>query len=496
MEWGYGAAMLSRAEPRVRPRAPRAFDDLAEDYDFTGMRVEGRLPHELAGTLYATGPSARQQFGEAYTHWFDGDGAVSAVRLADGAAHAAVRMLDTPGLQHERRAGRMLYGGYHRSFDWPLFGRAPWKRGKNTGNTAMLAWQDRLYALWEAGHPIEVDPETLETLPTLSKGAASGPLGAVRMGFAAHPHRVPARRTTFGFGVTVGARTVIDLYALPDAGGARRIGSVPLAPVTMVHDVAVTRNHLVFLISPLRLKLFHAVFGLGGFDDNLVWEPERGTEVVVVPLDDPALQTRFRCEPFYQWHFANAYEEGDELVFDFARYPDFGTNEWLRRVYVGEPLFACWGHLCRARVRPAEESIRFETRWHHPCDFPTTDPRRAGERHRYVWCGAHRDVDATLRGLQDRTAKVDLDRGEVRLHSFGVDTHPGQPTFIPRDPHATEAAAEDEGWLLTHVYDARRHESFLAVQDAATLDELARCVFPAHLPFRLHTAWVDGQRGA
>ena len=48
------------------------------------------------------------------------------------------------------------------------------------------------------------------------------------------------------------------------------------------------------------------------------------------------------------------------------------------------------------------------------------------------------------------------------------------------------AEAEDAGVLLSIVLDEERGSSFLAVLDAATLEELARAEAPHHIPFGFH----------
>ena len=41
-----------------------------------GLRVEGRLPAGLRGTLYRNGPGLLARKGQRYRHWFDGDGLI------------------------------------------------------------------------------------------------------------------------------------------------------------------------------------------------------------------------------------------------------------------------------------------------------------------------------------------------------------------------------------------------------------------------------------
>jgi carotenoid cleavage dioxygenase-like enzyme len=43
---------------------------------------------------------------------FDGDGAVTAVRFANGRALGAAKLVQSEGLVEERRAGHQIYGRY------------------------------------------------------------------------------------------------------------------------------------------------------------------------------------------------------------------------------------------------------------------------------------------------------------------------------------------------------------------------------------------------
>jgi carotenoid cleavage dioxygenase-like enzyme len=61
--------------------------------------------------------------------------------------------------------------------------------------------------------------------------------------------------------------------------------------------------------------------------------------------------------------------------------------------------------------------------------------------------------------------------------------------FVPR----SAARAEDDGYLLSLVYDAKQHASQLVVLDAATFDAepLARLVLGQHVPPPFHGTWLD-----
>src|SRR5689334_4054548 len=83
---------------------------LEHEHGFEPLRVEGKLPAGLEGTLYRNGPGLFEHHGKRYSHPFIADGAITAIRIADGKAHGAARIHATAGLVEERAAGKHLYG--------------------------------------------------------------------------------------------------------------------------------------------------------------------------------------------------------------------------------------------------------------------------------------------------------------------------------------------------------------------------------------------------
>ena len=71
---------------------------------------------------------------------------------------------------------------------------------------------------------------------------------------------------------------------------------------------------------------------------------------------------------------------------------------------------------------------------------------------------------------------------------LGAGRVPGEPVFVPAHPEA----AEDEGWILTYVYDGARDASDLVVIDAAALEAgpIAAVHLPVRVPYGFHGSWV------
>lgn len=473
------AAPTTTAQP---PNAwHRAFRDVTREHAFEPLDIEGRIPPELDGTLYRNGPGLFGSHGRRYGHWFDGDGCVSAVRFGGGRAQGASRVVVSRQLAEERAAGRMLYGGFG-TVQPGLLNRLR-GRYKNSANTSILPWNGRLYALMEAALPTELDPDDLTTIGEADFG------GVVPRAFSAHPHAVASRGSLYNFGVRYGRKVVLDLFELT-AGGARRMGEVPLSGATMIHDFIATDNHLVVFAPPLRLRVGRLLLGRGAVADNLAWRADLATEVLVIPIDDPSAYARFEVEPFLQWHFANAFERDGDIVVDYVRYRNWDSNTWLTDLLHGRSVEVTDGTLHRAVVSARRRTLETEQLWARPCEFPRVAPAIEGRAYRYSYVAAHAAQSAP-RGLQDCVAKVDVTTGAATELRFGDGQYTSEPVFVPRDG----STAEDDGYLLALVYDAARDTSHVAVVDARDLEAgpVARVHFDHHVPFTFHGNWQPGR---
>ncbi|WP_375744794.1 carotenoid oxygenase family protein [Corallococcus interemptor] len=199
--------------------------------------------------------------------------------------------------------------------------------------------------------------------------------------------------------------------------------------------------------------------------------------------DDVAHPVRITTDAFYLWHFGNAYEQGDTLVVDYVRYPDFTTNQWLGELVRGPTSLDAKGMLHRAVVDLKARTFRTEQRADLSCEFPRVAPGVVGRAHQTLYLGVHRS-DEARRGLFDGVARMDMATGRMTTASLGEDTYPSEPVFVPRPG----GSAEDDGWVLTQVFDAKTDTSHVAVLDARHLEDgpVARCHFNHALPPTFH----------
>jgi all-trans-8'-apo-beta-carotenal 15,15'-oxygenase len=447
----------------------QALRSLRREHSFEPLRVVGTVPEELRGTLYRAGPGLFESFGRAYSHPFEADGAVTAVRFGAGRVEGGVQVVQSAGLRAEAARGKSLYGS-----------PAPWWRRfvgglrqdvKNTGNTAILPWQGRVFALMEAAKPTEIDPRTLATLGETTLDVVTG-------GFSAHPKRIPARETTYNFGMQYGPKPALSLYALPDRGPARRLTQVPLPHNAMVHDFACTETTALFLVAPVELVLWRAILQIGGFSDFFRWDSRLDTRLIAVPLDDPDRRSTVELDPLWVWHFGNAFDDAGRVVVDMSRYSDFTSLDAIAAEDDGQ---AETGKLVRAVVDLAAGSATFEQLDDAMAEFPVVHPEFRGRRHAATWT-------VHDRGL----ARFDHAAGTLDVHPVPAHCLATEPVFVPR-----RGGGETDGWILTLVLDAEADRSRLTVLDAAHMERepVAEAWFDQPLPVTFHGAWMDDSVG-
>ncbi|MEO1328543.1 MAG: carotenoid oxygenase family protein [Pseudomonadota bacterium] len=478
----------------MKPRGVNALKTLRRPHGFEPRAPEqGAIPEGLEGRLYRIGAGRYDQDGAPFGHWFDGEGLVTAVDFQNGAARIANRLIEpagwgAPGYTNKGRFGMAPKGLWNR-----LRSLVDPSAYVNGANTALMEWEGRLFALFEGDRPTEIDPDTLATL-----GARD--LGVIRRTFSAHPKRHPSTGAWINQGFRPPPVPMLDYYRLGADGAAERLASVRYGGAILMHDFAVTERFIVTVCPPLFLDL--PAFLLKGrpLARALQWRPERGTEILVLPLSGDGPVRRLRAEPFLLTHVAQAWEEGDAILLQAIAADDASGVDWIGAVRAGVEALPVPAHtrLSDIRIDLATGAISRQPLFDAPCDFPIVakasdaasrerpDQRPDGRPARFVYAAGFRDDARAYRDLVDVLIKVDLERGTLEKIDLGDGVFVSEALFAPR-PGATE---EDDGWLLSLNYDAGRDESFVAIHDARGRPEArARIPVGQPLPLSFHGLW-------
>merc|ERR1711881_548077 len=189
-------------------------------------------------------------------------------------------------------------------------------------------------------------------------------------------------------------------------------------------------------------------------------------------------------------HHMNAWEEGGEVVFDLA------CNPWdAMATYMDVPRMMNQSlsnnnkadfEMKRVRLRPFDRSVKVED-WPNArgipllntLDFPMINNNYNGMKNRYAYGWASIDY------WRQTLVKKDLE-DTMNDKMWSQNSHyPGEVFFIPRPG----AEAEDDGVLVTVVFDGEQKRSFLLLLDGQTFAEVNRSYLPFKVPFSFHGNW-------
>jgi all-trans-8'-apo-beta-carotenal 15,15'-oxygenase len=465
----------------------RGYESLTTEHSYAITNIEGEIPVGLEGTLFRNGPGRLEVNGDRLHHPFDGDGMISAVSFKDGKAWFRNRYVRTEGYLAESAAGKILYRGVFgtqkpggwlaNAFDLKL---------KNIANTSVMYWGDRLLALWEAGLPHELNPHTLETLgpSTLDN------LLKAQDAWSAHP-RIDAGELgqaprLINFSVKAGLSTQVAVYELGPKNEQIQQKTFNIPGFAFIHDFAITPHYYIFFQNPVTLNPLPFVFGLRGAGQCIEFKDTQPTKVWVVPRSGHGKIQVMETDSCFVFHHANAYEDDRTLIIDSICYANFPTVEpevEFREIDFSE---LPEGQLWRFRIDLDKETVQKEVITSHCCEFPTLNPKHLGRPYQFVVLGAAHESsgNAPLQALM----KLDLQNGAQTIWTAAPKGFVGEPLFIPK-PQATR---EDEGWIVSPVYDAEHHRTDIVILDAQAFEKgpVARLHLTHHVPYGLHGCFV------
>lgn len=470
-----GTAFANASAPFDGPLSVTAGEGFTGTLRTTDIRVRGKIPAGLRGTLYRNG-AARFKLGSTrYCHWFDGDGMVQAFSFEGGKASHLGVLLRTPKLLEEESAGRFLYAG----FGTTLADSLPVDRPDmlNTANINVLAMNNGrdLYALWEGGSATQLNPKTLAV-----EGFKAWSPETAGASFSAHPRRSPDG-TVWNFGYAPHSGKLI-IYEINAQGRLLRQTAIDAPQADMVHDFAITENFLVFLLMPLHVKPgTPAVGSLERYE----WRSDAPLIAMLVRKSDFSAR-HIDLPNGGIFHLGNAWEEGGMVRLGYARYGKF--LEHLKGLALPAP-HAPPEHLAnwtQVEINPTQGTARQIDTGLPGTEFPSFDTRRTGEK-----------TNTTVL-MQNTHAKTDpswgndtvlaLSKGKIQRFSYASHWLAEEHLLVP----APGSTTSTEGWVLGTAFDVITQKTALNIFEANALSKgpVAHLSLPYGLPLGLHGQFV------
>lgn len=483
----------------------------------------GQIPTDLVGSYFRCGPAMfsagsivppptsivkpklppvpdGQDPDRMVLHPMEGDGAVLGITFFGDESDSnndevavRYRFVRTTAFTNERKKGERIYksmdstrsmgasAGSGVGNDLPLpFFRHHLQPGlnknrKNTSNTRAIYWGKRLMSLCEGSQPFKLDARAVSTEGRSQLG------GAIRRESDSFGSKLSydslTNRALF-YGVEPGLRaTDLTIYEFNADFTLVENGrfSVDLPGFAMINDFCSTEHYAVFVQPNVAANPTQFLVGkepgkcLSVRDDSastLHLIPRAGAhqqfqkKSITIPLTGPS-------EVNIQ--FCNAFEKEDVVIID-AILSDGSSIDAS-----SPPLSWPWGvsleeyrtaaakkSLWRYTVDTRNNAVTKQCLFSGQCSFGVVSQQVGSQKHRFIYMnvGGLESLVTPPQGI----AKLDVESGDVETWMPESFEFCGEPMYAPR--HRQESVAEDNGYILSVLWNGRTKESELIILES------------------------------
>ena len=444
--------------------------------------IEGRIPRVVEDHMFSRiGPNPRFDPIGGY-HLFDGDGITHWVRFdrnMDGSLSAMYhnRYIRTCKLKAEEKAGRPIFfnvGDFAKPFAllkimysemlkaFSIIPSLP-RSHMSVANTNIVQHSDKTLAMCESGLPYSVDisESGLDTIGVESFD------GFLKDSFTAHPKINPKDGKMYGFGSD--GSDIIRMYVFGKDGSPERSFPIEMHDAVLMHDFAITSDHMLLLEMPLEYDMKLLFKGRIPVE----FKPDHSSRIGVLDKDDTTGSSikwfDVPGDSFMVSHVVNAHHEAGIITLTTCDMDSISLNEVCSSISV----------LHRIKIDLKSGSVSRDPileKRENSFDFPVINRSMTGIKNRYSY------VTEFNSGIPGGIFKIDLEKNAIDGSiEFEHGENTGECSFIP------SGDGEDDGYLLSFVSNQDENESSMRIWDARDMSQVGSVKIPARIPLGFHS---------
>lgn len=454
-------------DPSQIPTLSGVFTPQTHEHDLADLTVRGELPADLRGTYVRNGPNPLFPPLGSYTFPLEGDAMLHALHVDDdGRVSYRNRVVSTPQLRLEQQAGHALWAGL----------MTPYLPGPDVVPEQYandFKPQPFINIVHHGGRWLamsEVDPPWEVTSSFEAAGDAPFTWGGVIPGACAHPRIDPTTGEMVLFRYDLSEPFLTWSTVAPDGTVTHVPDPVDVDGSYMIHDCVITAEHLVLFVAPAKFDLDALLTGSG---PPLGWHADLPLRIAVIPRAGTSKDVQWiETDPFWAYHFANGFADGDDIVIDLAQFKEFALG----------PAPDQTGAATRARIDLKAGTVKLDPHVERICEFPRIDDRLQGRPHRFYSVSAKHDLGP---GSWNVLLRVDTHTGRVDEWDSGTKVF-DEVVFAP-----AQGGAVEEGYYVTFRTDAETLRSDFVVlrADDIAAGPVATVELPVRVPAGLHGNW-------
>ncbi|OWF34722.1 Beta,beta-carotene 15,15'-monooxygenase [Mizuhopecten yessoensis] len=369
-------------------------------------------------------------------------------------------------------------------------------------NVNVFRYANRTVAISDLWFAYEFDLQTLNTLgsrsPLIPPSNFSN-IGKKSEMSSAHP--VPEYGTSSRFEILKtlslipGTKNRMSVVRITSLDTTEMVAEWETEKSHYMHSFSVTPNYVILFAAPYTISIMK-MMETCSVEGGMVWDGNANTTIYIVEIKTGTLHT-LQTENVFVTHHINAFELPDgRIVLDlptqknpFAfNYFDFSYifNKTARMNIISMPI------LKRYTIDIHKKSVlkkTFKNGPKAPCagalELPVINENYRHLNYCYIYGHV---INYNGKGFS-RMALVKKDVCDEARDLMYAAPHQyfTEPWFVP-NPLGKE---EDDGVLMTSVYDGDKRASYLLILDPKTMTVINRSYMPTQVPFNFHGRFFD-----
>lgn len=458
-----------------------AFKKTQNEQESIQLKSSGEIPMWVNGSYFRNGPGTFSTSSKRFKHWFDGLAMIHRFDIQNGKVEYASKYLDTNVKESIIDRDSMDFPEFATDPCYSIFQKLKsWFVGVNP-KVNIQNINGRLISLGETMMQLEIDEKTLESIGVHNYNNHKLTAGVT----TAHPHI--EEDSMYNVVLKMGVLNYYDILEYNvERKRSKSICKIPIAKPSYIHSMGMSKNYFILAHFPYECTSINFLLKKRPFIENFNWNENKKTQIFIVSKKTGKLIHKLKTEPFFAFHFINAFEKDNRLIFDLGVYPnaDIIDSFYLEHL-ANENKNLPGSKVERFTFNFETEALERRVISEQLVELVTLDDRLRGADYAHVYGAGISDKG--LQQFYDQLVKINLKTGEHIIWK-DPDYYPSEPKFIPK-----ENGNDDEGIVLSiliNVKDKTKGSKLLFL-DAKTFKEIASCETPQTIVPGFHTCFLS-----
>lgn len=284
-------------------------------------------------------------------------------------------------------------------------------------------------------------------------------------------------------------KSQMSLFRMNTVAEREKVTTWDIDESRYIHSFSVTKRHAVIVAPPITVnptKLVTQGYVLCAME----WNNTSPVIIYVVDLKSLNVMT-LKYNPFFFFHHINAYEENNTIIVDICTFANKTTVSMFEMPILSDPKVRNsikFGYgMIRLVIDLETWTVKgqgFESSPKVPyssrIDFPIFNEKYRYSKYCYVY-GTSQKIDNINFNKYAIVKKDVCDPSGDK--SWALDNNYPSETLFVATPGGTR---EDDGILISHVFDGVLDETNLYIINATTMETISKSKLPTNIPVAIH----------